>query len=220
MAHRIHGLATAAKRHKFLTLLLVHVLVVGAILLWPKQHTAEQAQASTNAGDTCVDASASPIVGSLPIGPLSDTTVGQADDYDLPPDVTTPTCTAPTNGTGTGPAGSLPRGAIYTGTGTGPDRAFSLTTNANCTLNIGMDPTGAEDLTLIVYESTCSSSLSDCVVVSDSGIGGQAESVSIDAIGGTEYFIVVDGYSAGGTPPGPSGQFDLSIAETTATGCS
>ncbi|MBK8434169.1 MAG: hypothetical protein IPL28_24050 [Chloroflexi bacterium] len=45
------------------------------------------------------------------------------------------------------------------------------------------------------------------------GLGGIAEQVSIDASAGIEYFIVVDGYS------GSNGPFDLSISETTATGC-
>ncbi len=64
-----------------------------------------------------------------------------------------------------------------------------------------------------MYESVCSSSLNDCVVVDDTGVGGIAEQVSIDALAGIEYFIVVDGYSSS------SGPFDLSISETTATGC-
>ena len=211
------SVATAALRRKFTSLFLLHMLVVGAILLWPQEQTA--LQAAPTAGDSCVDASASPLVGTLPMGPIADTTVGQTDNYDLPDDVTNPTCAASTTGTGAGPAGSLPRGAIYTGTGTAPDRAFSFTTNQSCTLQITMDPTGAEDLALMVYQSVCSSSLNDCVVVDDTGVGGGAEQVSIDAIGGTEYFIVVDGYSTGGTPPGPSGPFTLAIAETTATGC-
>ncbi|MBK8434170.1 MAG: hypothetical protein IPL28_24055 [Chloroflexi bacterium] len=63
-----------------------------------------------------------------------------------------------------------PRGAIYTGTGTGPDRAFSIATDQSCTSNC-CDRTGAQDLSLIVYESVCSSSLNDCVVVDDTGLG-------------------------------------------------
>lgn len=156
-------------------------------------------------------------VGSLPYGPIADTTVGAADNYDLPPDVTNPTCTAPVTCTGAGPAGSLPRGAIYTGTGTGPDRGWRIETSANCTLSISMDPTGTEDLALITYRGNCTSSLADCACVSDTGVGGQTETVSLDAVAGTVYFIVVDGYSTGGTPPGPSGPYTLSIS---GSGCS
>jgi len=164
--------------------------------------------------DTCPAATAEG--GPLPFGPVSDTTVGMTDDYDLPPDVSSPTCTASTNCTGAGPAGSLPRGAIYTGTGVGPDRAYRFQTDANCDLTITMDPTGSEDLALMVYQATCSNNLSDCVCVDDTGIGGVAESVLLNAVGGTEYFVLVDGYSTGAAPPGPSGPFSLTVS---GTGC-
>jgi hypothetical protein len=165
-------------------------------------------------GDTCT--AATPEISTLPYSPAADTTVGQVDNFDLPADTTNPTCAASTSCTGAGPAGSLPRGAIYTGTGTAPDRAYSLTTSANCDLTINMDPTGAQDLALIVYQSACSSLLSDCVCVDDTGVGGALESVLLNAIGGTNYFAVVDGYSTGGTPPGPSCPFTLAV---TGTGC-
>jgi hypothetical protein len=152
----------------------------------------------------------------LPFGPAADTTVGQADDYNLPTDTLAPTCTAPTNCTGSGPPASLPRGAIFNGTGAGPDRAFRINTNVGCTLSITATPTGTLDLALIVYQGTCSNNLSDCVCVDDTGAEGQAETVSLAANPGTDYFIVVDGY---GLLPGPSGPFELSISETTSTGC-
>lgn len=164
--------------------------------------------------DTCTAATYE--IGSLPYGPIADTTVGATDNYDLPPDVVDPTCTAALTCTGRGPAGSLPRGAIYTGTGTGPDRAFKIRTSANCTVTLSMTPTG-QDLALILYPGTCSSALADCGCVSDTGIGGQGEVVSFDAIAGQDYFVVVDGYSTGGTPPGPSAPFTFSA---TGTGCS
>lgn len=165
------------------------------------------------AADTCTDAT--PEISTLPYGPVADTTVGQIDNYDLPPDTSAPTCTASTNCTGA-PAG---RGNIYTGTGTAPDRAYRIRTDVDCTLNITMDPTGAQDLALIVYQAACSNNLADCVCVDDTGVGGVAESVSLDAIAGTDYFIVIDGYSTGAAPPGPSGPFTLTVSETTATGC-
>lgn len=174
--------------------------------------------ASTNAivapaapGDTC--AAATFEISSLPFN-TSDTTVGATDNYDLPADTTNPTCEAAMTCTGAGPAGSLPRGAIYTGTGTAPDRAFRIQTSANCTLSITMDPTGAQDLSLILYGSTCSSNLADCGCVDDTGVGGVAESVSLDAVAGQTYFVVVDGYSTGAVPPGPSGPYTLNVTAT------
>ncbi len=148
--------------------------------------------------------------------PLPDTTVGASDNYDLPPDTSAPTCTAASTCTGAGPAGSLPRGAVYTGTGTGPDRAWRIRTDANCTLTITMDPTGSEDLSLIVYQAVCSRLLSDCNCVDDTGVGGVAEQVVLNAVAGTDYFVVVDGYSTGGTPPGPAGNYTLHV---TGAGC-
>ena len=161
-------------------------------------------------GDTC--AAATPEVSTLPFGPAADTTVGATDDFDLPADVTNPTCTAAGTCTGAGPAGSLPAGAIYTGTGTGPDRAYRIITSANCTLTVTMDPTSTQDLALIVYQSTCSSSLADCLCVDDTGVGGVAESVALSAVAGVTYFLLTDGYSTGATPPGPSGPYTMSVA--------
>lgn len=166
-------------------------------------------------GDTC--AAATHELGTLPYppAPANDTTVGATDNFDLPPDTTNPTCTAASACTGAGPAGSLPRGAIYTGTGTAPDRGWRIRTSANCNLTINMDPAAA-DLALIVYESTCSSLLSDCNCVDDTGVAGVAESVVLTATAGQDYFILVDGYSTGGTPPGPSDAYTLQI---TGAGC-
>ena len=178
----------------------------------------QQAQLPQRApGDTC--AVATNEVSTLPFNPAADTTVGQVDNYDLPADTTNPTCAAPTTCTGTGTAGSLPRGAIYTGTGTGPDRAYKIRTNVACTLNVTIDPTSTQDLAAIVYQTQCSSNLADCGCVSDAGVGGATETISLTTVAGTDYFVVADGYSTGATPPGPSGPFTLSITETSATGC-
>jgi hypothetical protein len=182
-----------------------------------QRFTAPPTAAPKVPADTCT--AATPEVSALPYGPVADTSVGQVDDYNLPADTTNPTCSSSTTCTGAGPAGSLPRGAIYTGTGTGPDRAYQIQVDVSCTLNITMDPSGAEDLALIVYQATCSSLLNDCVCVDDTGVGGVAETVTLNAAAGTDYFIVVDGYSNGAAPPGPSGPFTLSVTETTATGC-
>jgi hypothetical protein len=160
-------------------------------------------------GDTC--GAATPEVGALTYN-TTGSTAGLVDDYDLPPDTTNPTCAAGTSCTGTGPAGSLPFGAIYTGTGTGPDQAFSIRTSANCSLTLTMTPTGGQDLALFLYQNQCSSALADCGCSSDVGVANGAETITLNAVAGTQYFVVVDGYSAGATPPGPSGPFNLSIA--------
>jgi hypothetical protein len=171
---------------------------------------------SLTPGDTCTAATYE--IGALPfIG--SDTTTGATDNFDLPADTTNPTCAAATTCTGAGPAGSLPRGAIYTGTGTGPDRGYRIRVSADCPLVITMDPTdAADDLGLIVYQAQCSSALADCVCVDDTGVGGVAESVTLNALASVnDYFIVTDGYSTGATPPGPDGPYSLNI--TTTGGC-
>lgn len=142
----------------------------------------------------------------------SSTTVGATDNYDLPADTTSPTVTGcPTcNATGGGPAGSLPRGAVYTGTGTGPDVAYRISyTTENNSLTATMDPLGAEDLALIVYTNVCSNLLSDAIVVDDTGVGGVAESVTITNMPSGTYHVVIDGYSAGA--PGPSGAYTLNV---------
>ncbi len=170
---------------------------------------------TTGGGDTA--ATATPIC-SLPYMD-SGTTVGATDNYDLPADTTNPTMTGScaTIFTGAGPAGSLPHGAVYTGTGTAPDVVYKLefpVANPD-TLTITMDPTGSQDLSLVVYCNTVSSNPADAIVIDDTGVGGDAESVTIGNIAaGTTLYIVVDGYSAGATPPGPSGTYTLSVTSS------
>jgi hypothetical protein len=110
-------------------------------------------------------------------------------------------------------------GSSYAGTGVGPDRAFRIRTDASCTLSITMDPTdAADDLALIIYPTTCSNNLTDCACIDDTGAGGTAETITgFVTQANTDYFVVVDGYSTGGTPPGPDGPFTLSIAATAGT---
>jgi hypothetical protein len=173
-----------------------------------------QQKAPLTPADTCTAATYE--ISPLPFN-ASDSSVGMVDDYDLPPDIVTPTCTASTSCTGGGPAGSLPRGAIYTGTGTAPDRAYRIRVDAPCDLTIsGTDTAPNWDLSLLVYQTQCSSSLADCVCVDDSDFADSTESVLLNAVPGLDYFIVIDGYSSGATPPGPSGPFDLSV---TGSGC-
>jgi hypothetical protein len=158
--------------------------------------------------DTCSAATFE--VGALPfIG--SDTTVGRTDDFDLPADTTNPTCGVGASCTGGGPAGAAPFGGIYTGTGTGPDFAYRIRTDANCTLTTTMTPTGV-DMALIVYQGQCSSALADCACVDDDGVANASETVTLNAVAGVDYFLVADGYSTGGTPPGPSAAFEMNVS--------
>lgn len=163
---------------------------------------------SRTPGDACPGATYE--ISTLPYGPLADTTTVATDDYDLPAAVTPPTCTAAATCVGA-PSGT---GNIYTGTGTGPDRAFLLRTDVSCDLVITMTPTGGDDLGLIVYIPACSSSLTDCACIDDTGVAGVAESVTLSAVAGVDYYVVVDGYSTGATPPGPDGPYTLSVTST------
>ncbi|MFN0279639.1 MAG: hypothetical protein ACKVRN_13740, partial [Pyrinomonadaceae bacterium] len=166
--------------------------------------------APSGGGDTCGTAS---VITALPFND-SGTTVGALDTYDLPPDTVAPTVTGcPTcTATGGGPAGAAPRGGVYTGTGTGPDVAYSVTfTSANNSLNVTMSPTSA-DLALIVYTDVCSSNLADAIVVDDDGLPGISETVTISNMPAGTYNIVVDGY--GTTPPGSSGPYTLAVTGT------
>jgi hypothetical protein len=169
--------------------------------------------------DTCPLATAE--ISALPFGPVADTTVGSTNDYE-PALTTTLTCSAPTSCVGR-PSG---RGEVYSGTGWGPDKAYRIRTDANCTLTIELIPTDpiltADDLGLIVYQAQCSNDLADCVCASDNGFpgnpdpNGNTEGVVLDAVARTDYFIVIDGYSMSGAPPGDAGPFTLGI---TGSGC-
>lgn len=160
---------------------------------------------------------------SIPAGgfTVTGTTVGAADNYDLPPDTTSPTLTATcATGVGRGPAGSLPAGAVYTGTGTAPDVVYRMDFPSGNpdTMTITLTPTGPQDLALIVYCDQVSSALSDGLAISDTGVGGGSEVVTVsNVVAGTSLYIVVDGYSTGGTPPGPAGPYSLNITSNGTT---
>ncbi len=171
-------------------------------------------------GDTC-GLAATPIQ-TLPYNDAAGTTVGLVDNWKIPGDVTDPTVTGcPTCvATGAGPAGSLPRGAVYTGTGTGPDSAYRISFGAaNANILVTMDPTSTQDLALLVYTNVCSSAPADAIVVDDTGAGGIAESVTITNMPAGTYHVVVDGYSAGATLPGPSGPYTLNVTCVTGQTC-
>jgi hypothetical protein len=161
-------------------------------------------------GDTCGSATA---IGELPYND-SGTTVGMADDYDLPVSISAPTVTGcpSCDATGGGPPDAAPRGGVFLGTGTGPDAAYSISfSSSNNSIDVTLTPTGSDDLALIVYTDVCSSSLSDAIVVDDDNAGGEAEHVTISNMPAGTYNIVVDAYSTGGTPPGPSGPYSIAI---------
>lgn len=164
-------------------------------------------------GDACGTATA---IGALPYND-NGTTLGMTDDYDLPvsiiaPTVTgCPTCTA----TGGGPIEAAPRGGVFLGTGTGADAVYSITfTSSSNSLDVTLTPTGSDDLALIVYTDVCSSALADAIVVDDDNAEGEAESVVVSNMPAGTYHIVVDAYSTGGTPPGPSGPYSIAITGT------
>lgn len=164
-------------------------------------------------GDTCGSATA---IGTLPYND-NGTTLGMSDDYDLPVSIVAPTVTGcPTCiATGGGPAEAAPRGGVFLGTGTGSDVAYSITfTSSNNSIDVTLTPTGSEDLALIVYTDVCSSSLADAIVVDDDSAEGEAEHVVISNMPAGTYNIVVDAYSTGGTPPGPSGPYSIAITGT------
>lgn len=161
-------------------------------------------------GDTCGSATA---IGALPYNDTG-TTVGMTDNYDLPTAFTAPTVTGcpACNATGGGPAEAAPRGGVFLGTGTGPDVAYSITfTSPANSIDVTLTPTGSEDLALIVYTDVCSNSLSDAIVVDDDNGDGEAEHVVISNMPAGTYNIVVDAYSTGGAPPGPSGPYSIAI---------
>jgi hypothetical protein len=158
-------------------------------------------------GDTCE--AATPESSTLPYTGPADTTVGATDNYDI-----TGACTASSTACVGGPGPG--RGNTYLGTGVGPDRVYHLKTDANCVLTITMTPGGTEDLAVMVFQPPCQSAGAGCLCIDDDDIGGDPEEVQLTAVAGADYFVVVDGYSTGATPPGPSGPFTLSVA---GTGC-
>lgn len=147
------------------------------------------------AADTCMAATHD--ISTLPYM-TSSTTTGLADDVSL------------------AAAGACAGGgAQFGGTGTGPDIAYRVTPDINCSVNVNMDPTdttGPDDLALYVV-TDCSSVAASCLGVDDAGGNGTPEDVAFAATAGVDHFIIVDGFL------GAAGPFALTITETTTTGC-
>jgi hypothetical protein len=148
------------------------------------------------AGDLCTPPTPTPEV--LPYN-FSGTTVGFANNYDI----------ATNCGNGQ---------TVFAGTGAALDVAYGITTSANCTLTVTGDPTGANwDMAIYVLQAPAAActqlpALADpqCVGMDDDGGSNVTEVINFAATGGTEYFLVVDGFNAA------TGTFDISI---TGTGC-
>lgn len=146
-------------------------------------------------GDLCTAASATPV------NPFtaSSTTVGAVNNYDI-----ATTC---------GVAQTL-----FAGTGASLDVAYSVVTDANCSVTVAADPTGTNwDLALYVLNAPAAActqlpALADpqCITMDDDGASNATETVTWSAVAGTEYFVIVDGFNAA------NGTFDLTI---TGTGC-
>lgn len=162
---------------------------------------------------------ANPQIFALPYN-TTGTTTGYADNYDITGDPTacpSPSCEA-TNGT----VPFLDRGYAYLGTGTGPDVAYRITFTATANIVVTLDPTDpagtADDLALLFYGDTCSSSPSNAIVLADNSGDGNppdladnSEVITISQIPAGKYNIVVDAYTATGNPAS-SGPYSLNVA--------
>jgi hypothetical protein len=146
-------------------------------------------------GDVCTTPSPTPVNPFM----VSSTTVGATNNYDI----------ATNCGNGQ---------TVFGGTGAALDVAFGVTTDANCTVTVTGDPTGANwDLAIFALQApgaacTTVPTLADgqCVAMDDDGGGNITESMNWAATAGTEYFVIVDGFNTA------TGTFDLTI---TGTGC-
>ncbi|WP_440222945.1 hypothetical protein ACQQ2N_17980 [Dokdonella sp. MW10] len=136
-----------------------------------------------------------------PVNPftISSTTVGATNNYDI----------GTTCGTGQ---------TLFGGTGASLDLAYGVVTDSDCSVTVSADPTGTSwDLALYVLQAPAAActqlpTLADaqCVTMDDDGGGNVTETVTFNAVAGTPYFVIVDGFNAA------VGTFDLTI---TGTGC-
>jgi MYXO-CTERM domain-containing protein len=149
---------------------------------------------------------------------ITDTTVGETDDIDLPDATTDPTCTAAPPCIGAGATAGA-RGIVWPGCGTGPDKAYRFQVDAACELTVTMVPDVA-DLGLYLFSTACASDLAACACVSDNAFAGMQEAISsIQAEPGVNYYLLVDGYQnpPPATDPPSSGSYTLTISRTSGT---
>jgi hypothetical protein len=133
-------------------------------------------------GDTCIPATGPSTA--FPPAPISSTTVGATNNYDI----------ATVCGTGQ---------TLFGGTGAAADRAYAIEVDANCTITATADPTGASwDLAMYVLAApgaACTQlpSLADgqCITMDDNGGGDITETVTWAATAGTQYFMIIDGFN-------------------------
>jgi len=164
----------------------------GIAFLWILSGFAFTARGASPA-DTCVYASLE--VSSLP---YSDTygTTGESDDYNL------------------ANAGICAGGGTQSpGTGNGSDVAYLITVDKTCDLNVNLYPALSVNLALYVV-TDCGNVATNCVGVDDGAGNGGHEQVTFTANSGTYYYILVDGSG------GAAGSYQLTIGESTNTGCS
>jgi len=146
-------------------------------------------------GDLCSPASPTPI---NPFT-ISSTTVARTNNYDI-----ATTCGVTQT--------------LFAGTGASLDVAYGVVTDQNCSVSVSADPTGTNwDLALYVLQApgaACTQlpALADsqCITMDDDGASNTTETVTFNAVAGTQYFVIVDGFNAA------TGTFDLTV---TGTGC-
>jgi hypothetical protein len=146
-------------------------------------------------GDLCSPASPSPV---NPFT-ISSTTVARTNNYDI-----ATTCGVTQT--------------LFAGTGAALDVAYGVVTDQNCSVTVSADPTGTNwDLALYVLQApgaACTQlpALADpqCITMDDDGASNTTESVTFNAVAGTQYFVIIDGFNAA------TGTFDLTV---TGTGC-
>jgi hypothetical protein len=94
----------------------------------------------------------------------------------------------------------------------GPDLVYSVTVFPGSSLTLTLTPDAAYDATLYVVGGSCSSG-SDCVVESDTGIEGQAETIGPRTFNPGTYYVYVDSIYA--PEEGPDhGPYTLSVTGT------
>ncbi len=139
--------------------------------------------ASLVPGDTC--GAATNEVGALPYSDSGDT-APLANDYDI----ATATCSLGFDSTG-------------------PDNVYRVRVDTTCDVLASLDSSGVYD-TVLWAVTDCADTDNTCVGADDSG---EPEEFTFTASAGTDYFVIVDGWS------GQGGTYTLDISEATATGC-
>ena len=145
---------------------------------------AAQVEAIAPAGESCAF---------LPANTINftdgDSTSGRSDNYDP---VAAETC---------------PATGFSLETGQGGDVVYRITPAKSGTVTVFLDSTTDNDLGVYVVSPTCTEGMfaANCIIGDDSGGGGTPEDVTFAVTAGTDYFVVVDGFS------GQSGPFNISV---------